>query len=85
MEYVRCGSQMRRRLDRYKELRRDEFRTFIKYIVPICTMPRGMKKGLDTKKFDRCVSKVKGRSGKKANPYAVCNATMSGKSRAKSR
>ena len=27
-------------------------------------MPRGMKKGLDTKKFDRCVSKVKGRSGK---------------------
>jgi len=48
-------------------------------------MPRGMKKGLDTKKFDRCVSKVKGRSGKKANPYVVCNATMSGKSRGKAR
>ena len=42
-------------------------------------MPRGMKKGLNTQKFDRCVSKVKSRSGKKANPYAVCNATMSGK------
>jgi len=38
-------------------------------------MPRGMKKGLDTKKFDRCVSKVKSRSGKSANPYAVYNAT----------
>jgi len=46
-------------------------------------MPRGMKKGLDTKKFDRCVSKVKSRSGKSANPYTVCNATMSGKSKAK--
>jgi len=44
-------------------------------------MPRGMKKGLNTTKFDRCVSKVKVRSGKSANPYAVCNATMSGKSR----
>jgi hypothetical protein len=29
-------------------------------------MPRGMKKGLNTQKFDRCVSKVKSRSGKKA-------------------
>jgi hypothetical protein len=46
-------------------------------------MPRGMKKGLDTKKFDRCVSKVKSRSVKNANPYAVCNATMSGKSKGK--
>jgi hypothetical protein len=46
-------------------------------------MPRGMKKGLDTKKFGRCVSKVKSRSGKSANPYAVCNATMSGKSKGK--
>jgi hypothetical protein len=39
-------------------------------------MPRGVKKGLDTKKFERCVSKVKGRSGKSATPYAVCNATI---------
>ena len=48
-------------------------------------MPRGMKKGLNTAKFDRCVSKVKTRSGKKANPYAVCNATMSGKSKGRRR
>jgi hypothetical protein len=48
-------------------------------------MPRGMKKGLSTAKFDRCVSKVKSRSGKKANPYAVCNAAMSGKSRGRSK
>lgn len=46
-------------------------------------MPNGMKKGLDIKKFDRRVSKVKSRSGKSANPYAVCNATMSGKSKGK--
>ena len=44
-------------------------------------MPRGMKKGLNSKKFDRCVSKVKSRSGKKANPYAVCNTSMSGKAK----
>ncbi|HEY9492232.1 MAG TPA: hypothetical protein VIP56_09620 [Nitrososphaeraceae archaeon] len=44
-------------------------------------MPRGVKKGLDTKKFDRCVTKVKRKSGKKVNPYAVCNASMSGKTR----
>ena len=48
-------------------------------------MPRGMKKGLDTKKFDRCVMKVKNKSGKQANPYAVCNSTMSGKSKGKSK
>jgi hypothetical protein len=48
-------------------------------------MPRGMKKGLDTKKFDRCVTKVKKKSGKQANPYAVCNATMSGKNKNKSK
>ena len=42
-------------------------------------MPRGVKKGLNTKKFDRCVTKVKRKSGKKVNPYAVCNASMSGK------
>jgi len=48
-------------------------------------MPRG-KKGLNTKKFDRCVTKVKSmsKSGKKVNPYAVCNASMSGKSKHKS-
>jgi hypothetical protein len=48
-------------------------------------MPRGMKKGLDTRKFDRCVSKVKSRLGKKANPYAVCNSTMSDKNKGKSK
>ena len=48
-------------------------------------MPRGMKKGLNTAKFDRCISKVKSRSGKKANPYAVCNSTMNGKSRGRSK
>jgi hypothetical protein len=48
-------------------------------------MPRGMKKGLNTAKFDRCINKVKTRSGKKANPYAVCNATMSGKSKGRRR
>ncbi len=48
-------------------------------------MPRGMKKGLDTQKSDRCVTKAKKKSGKQANPYAVCNSTMSGKSKGKSR
>jgi hypothetical protein len=33
-------------------------------------MPRGMKKGLDIKKFDGCVTEVKKKSGKQANPYA---------------
>lgn len=46
-------------------------------------MPRGKKKGLSTKKFDRCVSKVRSKSGKKANPYAVCNASMGGKSKSR--
>ena len=46
-------------------------------------MPRGMKKGLDTQKFDRCITKVKKKSGKQANPYAVCNAIMSDKSKGK--
>jgi len=46
-------------------------------------MPRGVKKGLNTKKFDRCVTKVKSKSGKKVNPYAVCNASMSGKTKHK--
>jgi hypothetical protein len=48
-------------------------------------MPRGMKKGLNTQKFDSCVSKVKSRSGKKVNPYAVCNSTMSSKSKGRSK
>jgi hypothetical protein len=46
-------------------------------------MPRGVKKGLNTKKFDICVTKVKGNSGKKVNALAVCNASMSGKTRHK--
>ena len=44
-------------------------------------MPRGIKKGLNTKKFDRCVMEVKSKSGKKVNPYAICNASMSGKTK----
>jgi hypothetical protein len=56
----------------------------IKYVaVSILFMPRGIKKGLNAKKFDGCVTKVKRKSGKKVNPYAVCNATMSGKSKNK--
>ena len=39
-------------------------------------MPRGIKKGLNAKKFDRCITKVKRKSGKKVNPYAVCNACL---------
>jgi hypothetical protein len=46
-------------------------------------MPRGVKKGADSNKFDRCVDKVKDKSGKKVNPYAVCNASMSKKSKSK--
>ncbi|HJS64655.1 MAG TPA: hypothetical protein VJ767_07325 [Nitrososphaeraceae archaeon] len=48
-------------------------------------MPRGIKKGLDSKKFDRCVEKVESKSGDKANPYAVCNASMSGKIKRKNK
>lgn len=44
------------------------------------SMPRGKKKGLSTKKFDRCVTKVKRKGGGK-NPYAICNASMGGKSK----
>lgn len=50
----------------------------------IVIMPRGVKKGLNTKKFDRCVTKVRRKSGK-VNPYAVCNASMSGKTKHKKR
>ena len=43
----------------------------INYICHAWYMPREMKKELNTQKFDRCVSKVKSRLGKNANPYAV--------------
>jgi hypothetical protein len=46
-------------------------------------MPQGKKKGLSTKKFDRCVTKVKRKGGAK-DPYAICNVSM-GKSKSKSR
>jgi hypothetical protein len=55
----------------------------IKYVAVLIFMPRGIKKGLDAKKFDGCVTKVKRKSGKKVNPYAVCNASMSGNSKHK--
>jgi len=42
-------------------------------------MPRDVKKEVNTKNFDSCVGKVKDKSVKKVNPYAVCNATMSKK------
>ena len=42
-----------------------------------------MKKGLDSRKFDRCVEKVERKSGDKVNPYAVCNASMGGKRKGK--
>jgi len=47
-------------------------------------MPRGVKKGLSTEKFDRCVTKVKRKSGAK-NAYAVCNAAMGKKRKSKSK
>ena len=34
--------------------------------------------------FDRCVTKVKSKGGAK-NPYAICNASMGGKSKSKSK
>ncbi len=45
-------------------------------------MPRGVKKGVSEKKFDRTVSKIK-RKGSAKNPYAVANAKLGkkGKSR----
>jgi hypothetical protein len=64
----------------------EKFQNFNKiYFQTSSNMPRRMKKGLDTKKFDECVTKVKKKSGKQANPYAVCNATMSGKNKGKSK
>ena len=36
-------------------------------------MPQGKKKGLSTKKFDRCVTKVKGKGGAKESiRYMQC-------------
>ncbi len=52
-------------------------------------MPRGVKKGVSKRKFDRAVKKIKRKGGAK-NPYAVANAKMgrkgksSGRSRSKS-
>jgi len=34
-------------------------------------MPRGKKKGLSTKKFDRCVTKVKSKGGGTHMPFAM--------------
>ena len=48
-------------------------------------MPRGVKKGVNKRKFDRTVSKIKRRGGAK-NPYAVANAKLGKrKRRSKSR
>jgi hypothetical protein len=38
-------------------------------------MPRGVKKGVSEKKFDRTVKKIKRKGGAK-NPYAVANAAL---------
>lgn len=46
-------------------------------------MPRGVKKGVSEKKFDRTVKKIKRKGGAK-NPYAVANAKLSGKGKGKS-
>jgi hypothetical protein len=46
-------------------------------------MPQGKKKGLSTKKFDRCVTKVKSKGGVK-NPYAICNTSIGRKSKLRS-
>ena len=46
-------------------------------------MPRGVKKGVSEKKFDRAVKKIKRKGGAK-NPYAVANAKLGRKSKSKS-
>lgn len=38
-------------------------------------MPRGAKKGVSDKKFERAVKKIKRKGGAK-NPYAVANAKL---------
>ena len=60
----------------------------LKHLLSIVTMRYHAKRNeerLEYTVFHCCVSKVKSRSGKKANPYAVCNATMSGKIKGKSK
>jgi hypothetical protein len=48
-------------------------------------MPRGVKKGVSKRKFDKAVEKIKRRGGAK-NPYAVANAKVGRKGkRSKSR
>ena len=47
-------------------------------------MPRGgQERSRYKKKFDRCIEKVKERSGKKVNLYAVCNANIGKKTKRK--
>lgn len=46
-------------------------------------MPRGVKKGVSNRKFDRAVKKIKRKGGAK-NPYAVANAKMGRKGKSKS-
>ena len=46
-------------------------------------MPRGVKKRVSKRKFDRAVSKIK-RKGSARNPYGVANAKM-GKKGSKSK
>jgi hypothetical protein len=47
-------------------------------------MPRGVKKGVSERKFDRAVSKIKRKGGAK-NPYAVANAKLGRKGNRTSR
>jgi hypothetical protein len=47
-------------------------------------MPRGVKKGVSERKFDRAVSKIK-RKGSAKNPYAVANAKLGRKANRTSR
>ena len=46
-------------------------------------MPRGVKKGISKRKFDRAVKKINRKGGAK-NPYAVANAKMGRKGKSKS-
>lgn len=47
-------------------------------------MPRGVKKGVSERKFDRTVRKIKRKGGAK-NPYAVANATLGRKRKSKAK
>jgi hypothetical protein len=46
-------------------------------------MPRGVKKGVSERKFDRTVKKIKRKGGAK-NPYAVANAKLGSKNKSSS-